>query len=210
MNLADVAARLRNARPSKLRVVLNDETEKAVAMPRGRERWSKAAQIIDAMPWATVYPLDAQGAICAEPINRDDGAPAGELEDLDLEKHKNPTLAIVHAVMSGVGTVLRDVHKTATVSAYELVHKVRGVHATEMQSVLAGYNALLEKTLDRNVAFEERSNQLMAENDDLRAQIAELRHADKGAATEELRERALIKALGVDVETPTEKPTNGA
>jgi hypothetical protein len=203
VNRDDVAKRLRLARPVKLRVVLNDETEKPVTMPRGRQRFDKAAGIIDAMPWATVYMLDAQASIIAEPINRDDSSPAADLEDVP----KNPTMAIVHGVISGLGSVLRDVHKAATASATELVIKIRATHKDEMATILAGYNALLEKTLDRNVAFEERSNQLMIENDELRERIAEMQRtakADNG--NEEWREKMLAKALGMPVD---EMPSGG-
>lgn len=212
MNRADIATRLRLARPVKLRVVLNDETEKPVTMPRGRNRFDKAAGIIDAMPWATIYCLDAQASIVAEPIHREDAAPATDLEEMP----KNPTMAIVHAIMSTLAPVLRDVHKVATQSATELVLKVRAVHKDEMSTVLGGYNALLEKTLDRNVAFEERSNGLMAENDELRETIAELRaelKADKGdGGAADWREKALAKALGLPVDEgkpPGDQPGGG-
>src|SRR5690349_22223855 len=143
MKRQDVAARLRNARPMKLRVVLNDETEKPVAMPRGRQRWDKAAAIIDGLPWATVYCLDGQGNIAAEPIHRDDASsPAAELEDVP----KNPTMAIVHGVMSHLAPVLRDVHKVATSSALELVSKIRAVHRDETKDIITGYTDLLSKT----------------------------------------------------------------
>lgn len=191
MNRQDVAVRLRTARPLKLRVVLNDETEKPVAMPRGRQRWDKAAAIIDALPWATVYMLDGQGNICAEPIHRDDASsPAAELEDVP----KNPTMAIVHGVMAHLAPVLRDVHKVATGSAVELVTKIRSVHKDEMKDIITGYTELLAKTFDRLVSFEERSNELMAENDALRSELAAAR-TEATSNTEAERERMLLEMV---------------
>lgn len=190
MNRQDIAARLRVARPVKLRVVLNDETEKPVTMPKGRNRWDKAAAIIDSMPWASVYPLDAQGGLCAEAIHRDDATPAGELEDVP----KNPTMAIVNGIMVHVAPMVREIHKVATVSAVDLVKTVRSVHKDEMATILDNYAKALQSANDRATGFETRANDLLADNDELREALFEARK-QQGPSPGDQREAAIINAL---------------
>ena len=205
MNRTDLAARFRIARPMKLRVVLNDETEKPVAMPRGRNRWDRAAAMVDSLPWASVYPLDGQGSICAEAIHRDDAAPATDLEEVP----KNPTMMIVHAVMSNLAPVLRDVHKVATTSALDLVAKVRQIHRDELKDMLEGYKDLLGSLSLRANEYESRANQLLAENDQLRDEVAAMRqHQHQGGNSEAMRDRIFAKALGVDLGAD-DKPPEG-
>lgn len=213
MSPADIAGRLKADRPYKLRVVLNDDSEKAVAIPRGRNRWHAAARILDEMPWATIYPIDAHGSVCAPPINREDGAPATELETVA----PNPTAALVQVVVGLLAPLVRDVHKTATTSVTDLMVKMRATVREEMRDVLDSYAKLSTMALNRGTGFEERANELQAENDELREAIVELRSRAKPDDDEEdgdsVRSKTIDglirKLVGDDEKKPSEAAKPG-
>lgn len=194
MNAADIAAVLKNVRPHKLRVVMNDNNERTVAMQRGRNRWHGTAQTIDAMPWTEVYCLDGTGAVCAAPIKREDGAPAAELETLGGKLNDTQITAATLAQL------VREVHRTATSAAVELATKLRKEAREEMADLVKGYEALAKLALNRGTGFEERANELQAENDELREMVIELQGHQRNTprsdeSPEERRERMLVEAI---------------
>ena len=170
MTAAEVAALLKAARPHKLRVVLTDDTERSVALPKGRNRWSAAARVIDELSWSEVHPLDAHGAICAPPLKRDLTAPAGDL--VELPGTLDPRSALVAQVSTTIATVLGRVveqaHRQATASAVELVTRLRSTIAGELKDVLAAHRDLTQLALDRSNYFEDRLAEL---EDDRRAEV---------------------------------------
>lgn len=170
MTAAEVAALLKAARPHKLRVVLTDDTERSVALPKGRNRWSAAARVIDELSWSEVHPLDAHGAICAPPLKRDMTAPAGDL--VELPGTLDPRSALVAQVSTTIATVLGRVveqaHRQATASAVELVTRLRSTIAGELKDVLAAHRDLTQLALDRSNYFEDRLAEL---EDDRRAEL---------------------------------------
>lgn len=170
MTAAEVAALLKAARPHRLRVVLTDDTERSVALPKGRNRWSAAARVIDELAWSEVHPLDAHGAICAPPLKRDMTAPAGDL--VELPGTLDPRSALVAQVSTTIATVLGRVveqaHRQATASAVELVTRLRSTIAGELKDVLAAHRDLTQLALDRSNYFEDRLAEL---EDDRRAEV---------------------------------------
>lgn len=173
MNLADIAAQLKAARPKKIKVVCTDGTERAVAVPGGRTKWHTAARVIDGMSWSDVYCLDGTGAATAV-IRQEDSPPPDGLED--LQKH-HPTAAIVTAVVAALAPLTREIHRTATEASVELLTKLRDTARQENADVISGYRDIANAALERGTSMEERGNALMAENDQLREQVAQLQAA---------------------------------
>lgn len=190
MNRQDIAAHIRHTKPHRLKVVLNDDTEKGVAIPRGRNRADKAAGIVDDMPWATVYMLDERGDAKGVFHRAEETAPATDLEKLP----QNPTMAIVHAITSQFAPMVKAIHQCATESAHELVAKVRATHKDEMGVIFDALAKALTGAIERGAGFEQRANDLLAEVDELRDELAEMR-AKQTPSPADAREEKIIGAL---------------
>lgn len=176
MNVADIAAQLKAARPRKLKVVQVDNTERTIAVPGGRMKWHAAARIVDGMSWSEIFCIDAHGAVCAPPIRQDDSAPAADLEEIK----GNPTAQLVAAVVSVVAPLAREIHRAVTSANVELLTKLRATGREEMADIIAGYRGIAEAAMNRGTAYEERANVLQQEVDELRAANAELMNAKRG------------------------------
>lgn len=91
-----VIAAIKKLAPASLRVVLVDGTDRAVAMPKSGNRWSRLVQVLDSLQWERIEGLDKDGKLVGAPIER-------ELED-NLEDFDDD----VDDVGGIIRSVLRD------------------------------------------------------------------------------------------------------
>jgi hypothetical protein len=58
MNARDAIEDIKRYAPASLKVTLQDGTEKAVAVPKAGNRWSRLSQVLDALLWVQIECLD--------------------------------------------------------------------------------------------------------------------------------------------------------
>lgn len=63
MNRSDITNELKKYSPHSIKATLRDGTEKAVAVPKNRNRWSRAQQTLDSVPWVSIELLDKDGKL---------------------------------------------------------------------------------------------------------------------------------------------------
>ena len=63
MNRSDITEEIKKYAPSSLKVQLRDGTDKAVAVPKLRNRWSRTQQVLDSLPWVAIECLDKDGRL---------------------------------------------------------------------------------------------------------------------------------------------------
>lgn len=61
--MSDVIEDIKRYQPASLKVTLGDGTEKPVAVPKNRNRWSRTQQVLDALPWVRIECLDGKGMV---------------------------------------------------------------------------------------------------------------------------------------------------
>ena len=69
--MSDVIEDIKRYQPASLKVTLGDGTEKAVAVPKNRTRWSRTAQVLDALAWVHIECLDKDGRLLGTVENDD-------------------------------------------------------------------------------------------------------------------------------------------
>jgi hypothetical protein len=72
-------AEIKKAGAVQVRAVLGDGSEKVLAIPKGRNKWSALAGVLERLPWDRLEALDAKGSILAvveadDEVGDDDGA----------------------------------------------------------------------------------------------------------------------------------------
>lgn len=63
MNRSDITNELKRYAPHSIKATLRDGTDKAVAVPKSRNRWSRAQQTLDSLPWVSIELLDKDGKL---------------------------------------------------------------------------------------------------------------------------------------------------
>lgn len=64
---------IKQSNAAALKVYLTDGTERAVAITKAKNKWSKLATTLDALPWDRIECLDAKGAVIHVVDAEDDG-----------------------------------------------------------------------------------------------------------------------------------------
>jgi hypothetical protein len=125
-----VVDRIKRFAPAKLKVVLRDGTEKPVAVPKIRNRWSRVVQVLESLPWQSIECLDKDGSVLGVVDGPEEDLP----EEFDDAADGSAALA----------KVLLDVMRTTMKETRQLVDaQMRGV-ADMMQSMAEGARALNE------------------------------------------------------------------
>lgn len=58
MDRSNVVEELKKYAPTSLKVLMRDGTDKAVAVPKSGNRWSRTQQVLDSLPWVGIECLD--------------------------------------------------------------------------------------------------------------------------------------------------------
>jgi hypothetical protein len=79
-------AAIKKLAPSSLKLILRDGTERAVAMPKSRNKWSRLRESLDSLAWERIECLDRDGrliggAIEAEDVTDEVGFDDGDSDD---------------------------------------------------------------------------------------------------------------------------------
>jgi hypothetical protein len=59
----DPIDRIKRLEPASLKVTLGDGTERSVAVPKNRTRWSRTQQTLDSLSWVHIECLDSKGSV---------------------------------------------------------------------------------------------------------------------------------------------------
>lgn len=203
MNVDELAVALRNARPFSLRVILTDDVERKVAMPRGRMRYHAAAKIVSELPWQEVHCLDGKGSLAAVPIKRDLDREAGDLEPLTAV---DPKASQMTQLAQGLATVITNAvtaaHKAATAATLEIVVKLKATAREELRDVMSAHKDLAQLAIDRALEYRDQARELedqLEERREREREREELRAAQaaksNGHSTREMAVEGLVKKL---------------
>jgi len=83
VNVTEAVEAIKRYAPAALKVTLSDGSERAVAMPKAGNRWSRIAQVLDKLSWVTIESLDAEGKLLGVIEAEEDDAEGEEAEGDD-------------------------------------------------------------------------------------------------------------------------------
>lgn len=201
MTPQDIAKELLARRPTKLKVLLNDETTQTVSLPKGRNRYARVAAVIDQLAWAEIHCLDQQSALQGV-IRRAEEATSLE----PLGTVGDGTVVQATALAQILARAIGDAHKVAVQQTSTLVEKLRTTMASEMKDILSAHKDLAQYAFDRALEAEEALQTKIAEQNELAVEM-ELQKR-KGESGEDFRSRVLASFLDgkMDAKRPPEGP----
>lgn len=129
MQRHSVTEELKKVAPASLKVTMRDGTEKPVAVPKNRNRWSRTQQVLDSLPWVTIECLDKDGKLLK--LIEDDeelDAVLGDEDDRD----------------AGLAKLLLEVMRTSLKEARMMVDSQMRAMASTLQAMADGQQALVK------------------------------------------------------------------
>jgi hypothetical protein len=139
-----LVARLRAARPSKVRAYDRDGDAKDIAVPAGnRKKWQAVQAVLHDLGWARIEMLDAKGNILGVVDRPDD---AGDLEELPADREVAKTGGMLALMLRGQEVALTHQHRGLA--------KVLDVQ-TELLKLVAQRLEVMERHYTANLEYQQ-------------------------------------------------------